>query len=122
MNEIKELTCISCPMGCNLEVVLDGQSVIEVKGYTCKRGEEYGRKECTNPTRIVTTTISVDNGVLPVVSVKTNRDIPKGKIFSCINELKNIKIKAPVHIGDVIVPNILGTGSDIVATMDVAAI
>lgn len=122
MDNKRELTCIGCPIGCNLEILIDNGSVKEVIGNSCKRGIDYGIKECTNPTRILTTTVSVENGKLGIVSVKTSSDIPKNKIFSCVNELKNIKVKAPVHIGDIIVYNILGTGSNIVATMEVPTV
>lgn len=115
----KELTCISCPLGCNLEVDIIDENNIKVTGNSCKRGEAYGIKECTNPTRIVTSTVLVKNGTEEVVPVKTERDIPKGKIFDCIRALKGLSVETPVKIGDVIVENILGTGVNIVATKNV---
>ncbi len=114
--EVKNLTCINCPMGCPLTIEMEGEQVIGVSGNTCKRGEVYARKEVTNPTRIVTTTVKVTNGTSGMVSVKTKEDIPKGKIFDCVKALKNVQVEAPVHIGDVIVYNIAETGVDIVAT------
>jgi len=112
----KELICIGCPKGCPLTVELDGESVFSISGYTCKRGEVYGRKEVVSPTRIVTSTVDVKGGKLARVSVKTKEDIPKEKIFECIKALKNIKMYAPVNIGDIIVANVADTGVDIVAT------
>jgi CxxC motif-containing protein len=112
----RDLVCIGCPMGCQLQVKLEGDQVIEVSGNTCKKGEEYGTKECTDPTRIVTSSVYVEGGVIDVVSVKTENDIPKGKIFDCVKALKGIVVKAPVNIGDTIVENIAGTGVNIVAT------
>ncbi len=117
--EERNLTCISCPMGCPLTVVLNDQEVVSVSGNTCKRGDIYARKEVTNPTRIVTTTVRVEDGSADMVSVKTKEDVPKGKIFECVEALKNVTVKAPVHIGDVIVSNVAGTGVDIVATKNV---
>ncbi|MBV4419986.1 DUF1667 domain-containing protein [Clostridium tyrobutyricum] len=114
--ENRELTCIGCPMGCQLLVKLEGDKVIEVTGNTCKRGEIYGQKECTNPTRIVTSSVYVKNGEIDVVPVKTEKDIPKGKIFDCIKALKDVVVEAPINIGDVVVKDILGTGVDIIAT------
>ena len=114
--EVKNLTCINCPMGCPLTIEMEGEQVIQVSGNTCKRGEIYARKEVTNPTRIVTITVKVTNGTSGMVSVKTKEDIPKGKIFDCVKALKNVQVEAPVHIGDVIVENIAETGVDIVAT------
>ena len=117
--EIKKLTCINCPVGCSLKVELDGENVICVSGNTCRRGEIYARKEVTNPTRIVTSTVKVVNGTSGTVSVKTKEDIPKEKIFACVQALRGIEVQAPVHIGDVILENVAGTGVDIVATRKV---
>ena len=117
--EVKNLTCINCPMGCPLTIEMEGEQVIQVSGNTCKRGEIYARKEVTNPTRIVTTTVKVINGTSGMVSVKTKEDIPKGKIFDCVKALKNVQVEAPVHIGDVIADNIAETGVDIVATRNI---
>ncbi|MBM6855522.1 DUF1667 domain-containing protein [Mediterraneibacter glycyrrhizinilyticus] len=118
--EIRNLTCISCPMGCPITVEMDGDEVVSVTGNTCKRGDVYARKEVTNPTRIVTSTVRVIGGKADMVSVKTKEDIPKGKIFDCVKALKGVEVEAPVRIGDVIVPDVAGTGVDIVATKNVA--
>ena len=88
--EKRNLTCIGCPMGCALLVEMDGKEIISVTGNTCKKGAEYAVKEVTNPTRIVTTTVRVKNGSMPVVSVKTAQDIPKGKIFDCVEALRDV--------------------------------
>ena len=120
--EVKNLTCISCPMGCQITVEMDGGEVVSVTGNTCKRGDVYARKEVTNPTRIVTSTVKVSGGKADMVSVKTKEDIPKGKIFDCVRALKGVEVKAPVRIGDVIVADVAGTGVDIVATKNIAAI
>ena len=118
--EVKNLTCINCPMGCALTVEMNGNEVVNVTGNTCNRGDAYARKEMTSPTRIVTSTVKVTGGKSDTVSVKTKTDIPKGKIFECIIELKNVTVQAPVGIGDVIVEDIADTGVDIVATRNVA--
>ena len=118
--EMKNLTCINGPMGCALTVEMNGDEIVNVTGNICNRGDVYARKEMTNPTRIVTSTVKVTGGTSDTVSVKTKEDIPKGKIFECIRELKNVTIQAPVQIGDVIVEDIADTGVDIVATRNVA--
>ena len=118
----RELTCIGCPMGCALVVELDGKEVISVKGNSCKIGENYGKKECTNPTRVVTTSVSVTGGEGEVLSVKTESDIPKKMIYDCISALKNVVVKAPIHIGDVVLENVLNTGVNIIATKDIKAV
>lgn len=117
--EKRELICIGCPMGCPLTVELEGGEIRNITGYTCKKGDTYARKEVTNPTRIVTSTVEVEGGGVPRVSVKTREDIPKAMIFQCVKALKGVTVKAPIHIGDVIVANAAGTGVDIVATRNV---
>ena len=113
------LICIGCPLGCPLEVEMEGAEVLTVTGQTCRNGEKYARKELTNPTRIVTSTVRVTGGTLRMVSVKTSAAIPKGKIFVCVKELQAIDIPAPVAIGDVIIADVCGTGVSIVATKNV---
>ncbi|MGN0793398.1 MAG: DUF1667 domain-containing protein [Candidatus Ventricola sp.] len=113
------LICIGCPLGCPLTVEMEGDEVKAVSGNTCPRGDAYARKELTNPTRIVTSTVRVAGGKLAMVSVKTASDIPKGKIFDCVKALKDVEVKAPVKIGDVIVENVAGTGVNIIATKNV---
>lgn len=117
--EKRELICICCPLGCSLEVDLSDGNNIKVKGNSCKRGEVYGIKECTNPTRIVTTTVFVKDGLEEVLPVKTERGIPKDKIFDCVRFLKDVTVEAPVKIGDIIVDNILDIGVNIVATKNI---
>lgn len=120
--ERKELICIGCPLGCNLTVEMDGGQVVSVNGNTCKRGDDYARKELTDPRRIVTSTVPVVGGNLPVVSVKTASDIPKGKIRECLCALKGVTLTAPVQIGDVIVENVADTGVDVIATKSISAV
>ena len=115
----KELICIGCPMGCPIVVEMEDGKVLSVTGNTCPRGESYARKEVTNPTRIVTTTVRVDGGKVPMINVKTERDIPKDKIFECIAALRGVTMKAPVHIGDIILENVAGTGVNVVAAGNV---
>lgn len=113
------LTCIGCPLGCAITLEMNGDEIVSITGNTCKIGENHARKEMTNPTRIVTSTVKVIGGRLPVVSVKTAADIPKDKIFDCVRILQSVEVAAPVCIGQVIVSDILGTGVDIIATRNV---
>lgn len=117
--EKRELTCIGCPLGCAVTVSMNGGEVVSVEGNTCKRGAEYARKEVTNPTRIVTSTVVVTGGKDATVSVKTRTDIPKEKIFDCVRALKGVLVSAPVHIGDVVLADVAGTGVDMIATSNV---
>lgn len=122
MSNIRELTCIGCPMGCQLKAKIENGKVVEVTGNTCKRGQIYAEKECTNPTRIVTSSVMVEGGEIDMVSVKTEKDIPKQKIFECVKELKGIKVKAPVKIGDIIIEDVAKTGVNVVATKNVKSV
>lgn len=113
------LICIRCPLGCRITVDLSGKDIRSITGNTCKRGEDYARREMTAPARTVTTTVRVSGGSSPMVPVKTKTDIPKDKIFDCIRCLKDICVSTPVHIGDVILTDAAGTGVDIVATKEI---
>ncbi len=117
--EKRELTCIQCPLGCQITVTLDNGKVVDVTGNTCPRGDKYARAEVTNPTRVVTSIVRVEGGHLPAVSVKTKDVIPKGKISDILAEIKPVIVKAPIKIGDVIIPNVAGTGVDVVATKNI---
>ena len=105
---MRELICITCPKGCHLKV--DEENDYKVTGN--------GKKECTHPTRVVTSTVKIVGAEIERLSVKTNGDIPKEKIFDVMKELNRVVVKAPVHREDVIVSNICGTGVDLVATKD----
>lgn len=113
---IKDLICISCPMGCHLKVDVENKTV---EGNACKRGEVYGINEITNPVRVITSTVKVINGELPVVPVKTKEPVPKDMNFKVMEVLKGVQVEAPIKVGDIIVKNILETGIDIVATRNI---
>ena len=110
------LVCIVCPKGCHLQV--DEANGCSVTGFGCPRGEEYGRKELLNPTRVVTSTVACRGGVHPRLPVKPSRDIPKGKVRQAVALLDQITVQAPVRRGQVILADVLGTGADFVATRD----
>lgn len=118
----RNLICIGCPLGCPLQATLSDSGEIEkIEGNTCPRGDAYARKELTNPTRIVTSTVRVSgsqNGYV-TVSCKTETDVPKGKIFDVIKDICGITMTAPIHIGQVIKNNVAGTGVNMVATKEI---
>lgn len=117
--ETRNLTCIGCPLGCSLSVQIENEQVVSVSGNTCPRGDAYVRKEVTNPTRIVTSTVRVAGANGGMVSCKTQEDIPKNMIFDVVNALKEVEVDPPVRIGDVLVENVAGTGVNVVATKNV---
>lgn len=106
-------------MGCELTVKMENGTVASVSGYTCRRGKIYAEKEVTHPVRVVTTTVRVLGGVLPVVPVKTRTDIPKELVFACVRELRDLTVEAPVQIGQTILKNAAGTGVEVAATRTV---
>lgn len=108
--------CIMCPLGCPLDIQ-DQNGEIAVNGNTCKRGEVYGKQEYTSPKRVVTSLVKVEGH--GVTSVKTDNLIDKEIIFDILNELKKIKLQAPVKVGQVVIENILNTGVNIVATREI---
>lgn len=113
----REMVCVACPLGCALSVELDDEgNVLSVTGNTCKRGEKYAKDECTNPVRMLTTTIKINGAALPVVPVKTSAPIPKGMMFECMKVINEKAVDAPVKMGEVLISNICDTGVDIVAT------
>jgi len=114
--EIKNFICINCPLGCPLTVEVENGQVVKVSGNTCKRGETYAVKEITAPSRTVTSTVRVKGGERPVVAVRTKTDIPKDKIFACMEAINQVEITAPVKIGDVVIADVCGTGVDVVTT------
>ncbi len=109
---IKELTCIVCPMGCSLKAEIINDRVVNITGNTCARGENYAVAEFTDPRRTVTTTIKCDNG--KVLPVKTDRAVPKDKMFDCIKIINSNVAHLPISVGDVIIKDVFG--SNIVAT------
>jgi CxxC motif-containing protein len=119
VTEEKVIICIGCPKGCSIKVMHDGGSIQGISGYTCKNGLEYAKNEFTSPKRILTSTVRIKNGVLPLLPVKTKGAISKDKIFECMKEISGITLEAPVVLGTVIKSDIGGTGVDLVATRSI---
>lgn len=111
-----ELICIVCPKGCHLCV--DEENGYAVKGNSCDRGEEYGKREVQNPVRVLTSTVYVEGAGGRCCPVKTSEAIPKKDIFRAMAELRELTVQAPVKTGDVIVKNVCGSGADWIATKD----
>lgn len=118
MQKTELITCINCPMGCRMEVTLEDGAVISVKGNTCKRGETYAHQECTQPLRMITAVAPVKNSFAPV-SLKTRTPIPKSKITECMRAIDALELEAPIHAGDVLISDVVGTGVDVIATKSV---
>lgn len=117
MSVIK-MTCIVCPRGCSLEVDPEAGTVT---GNSCRRGFEHGLAEATNPVRTLTSTARVvdENGeAADMEPVRTAKPIPKRMLFDAMREVDALRVRRPIHRGDVLIPNLLGTGVDLIATKD----
>lgn len=113
---IKEMICIQCPRGCHLKIDTE---TLEVTGNFCPRGAKYAVSELTHPERTLTTTVKVLGGHIARASCRSDRPLPKEKIFEAMEIIDALSFKAPVKLGDVLVENILGTGANIIATKTV---
>lgn len=114
--------CIGCPLGCRLEVDedLEEHAIVEVRGFSCRRGKEYAIQEHTAPQRMVTTTVAIDKARWARLPVRTSKPAPKDKVLEICRALRTVRVSAPIASGDMIVRNVLDTGVDIIATRDMA--
>ncbi len=119
--ETRELTCIVCPVGCRLKAEMADGKVISVEGNSCKRGAQYAVDELCAPKRMVTSTVRVSGGFLPLVPVKTAQAVPKEKIGEVLAEVCAVQLVAPVKLGQVVLANAAGTGVDVVASRSMPA-
>lgn len=108
----RNLTCIVCPMGCSIDVEIENGEVKSISGNTCPRGAEYAKNECISPVRTITSTVRCADG--SVIPVKTDKPIPKDKIFECMKIINNTTPALPISAGDVIIKDVYG--SNIIAT------
>ncbi len=115
----KEIICIICPLSCSLTVNYTQKAVQSVEGNQCERSLDYAEKEIFNPERTLTTTVRVKHGHLPLVSVRTNKALPKELLFDAMDLLAEIEVEAPIKIGHKIAENLFNTGVDVVATKNV---
>lgn len=120
--ETKKFNCIMCPNGCELTVTLQDGKFINVTGNACPNGEKYAKKEVTSPVRALTGTVKLTGAGLPLLPVVSSKELPKDKILAAAAELRKVTVAAPVKEGQIIIPNILGLGVDIIASCDFACI
>lgn len=114
----EKMICITCPMGCTLEVTREGTSVLSVDGHTCKRGPDYVQRELTDPRRMVASTVRVKGGIHPLVPVYTGAPVPKPRIFELLAQLRVLELEAPVTMNQVVLENVLGEGINVIASRD----
>lgn len=109
----RNLTCIVCPLGCETEIEISGGKVVSVKGNTCKRGEKYAIEECTDPKRVITSTIRTKMGIVPV---KTDKSVSKEKIFEIMEKINAFYSEKNFEIGDIAVKNIDGENANLIVS------
>ena len=112
------LVCINCPRGCHLVVNVVNDKII-VEGNFCPKGETYATNELTNPLRTVTTTLEIESKLYRRLPVITSAPIPKARVADLMKSLKDVKVKAPIKLGEVIVNNILGLNIDLIASKSI---
>lgn len=121
MTNTKELICINCPMGCRLNVEMEQDQVLSVTGNICARGEKFARQEAVEPLRVLTSLMRV-RGMEKPFSVKTSSPVPKRLLFDCVNYIFTHPAEEsalPIHVGDVLIANICGSGADLISTQEV---
>jgi CxxC motif-containing protein len=117
----KSLICISCPLGCSLDVVYEPNKIVSVDGATCKRGQTYAEKEIFDPERVVTSTVKVVGASIDFLPVKTDTTVRKEMMTEVMKKVFEVKVKAPVKVGDIICKNIAESGANLVATRSLEA-
>ena len=113
-----KLTCVECPMGCEIDVEVSDGKVLSVKGNTCPRGKAYAQNEVVCPRRVLTSSVRAKNGKM--VSVKTDAPIKRADTFEIMEVLNTIVVDVPVKIGQVIKENIT-ENINLVATSNLKA-
>lgn len=116
--ETHEYLCTGCPLGCRLEVDAVDGDVVEVRGFTCRRGERYGRQEHLDPRRPLSTTVWVEGAAIRRVPVRTAAAVPRDQLLEVMGALAGIRVAAPVRRGDVVLADVVGTGIDVIVTRD----
>ena len=135
---LRTFTCIMCPRGCDLEAVVEpakgqdnrgregsqecGLQILQITGNACPKGEQYVRQEIENPMRNIATSILVEGGELPLASVRLTGPVPKGRIFDVMKEIRQVRRPAPVTEGQVVIPDVLGLGVDVIVTKTVESV
>ena len=125
VTETLQFNCTTCPSECLLTVEVERDAdgaVVEVRsvtGNSCPRGDTFAHQELTCPMRVLTTTVAVSSGDEALLPVRTAEAIPLSLHAQAMDLIRGLVVKAPIHMGDVVLPNLLDTNIDLVASMDV---
>jgi CxxC motif-containing protein len=118
--EQRQFVCVTCPVGCAIDALVDGDKLIECHGQACKRGIAFVREELTAPKRMFTTTVRVVGGKLALVPVRSAQPLPKGILLSVAAMLRDVTLQAPVAEHQVVVQDVLHSGVDIITSRELA--
>jgi CxxC motif-containing protein len=112
----KRVTCVVCPVGCEIIITGSEREVAEVTGFQCKKGKSYAQNEHLNPKRIFTSTVKVRNYDYTVLPVRSDAPVPKKILFECMEIIRHITVTSPVKQGQIIIRDIMGSGVNIIAS------
>ena len=116
---MREMYCITCPNGCKLTVYEHTRTSVEVEGNGCDKGHDYAVAEVTNATRSLTTTVRTTLPGVPVLPVRTDGEIPKGKIMDAMLELSSVVVNVELDCGDTVLEDVAGSGVRVIAASDI---
>ena len=123
--ETLQFNCTTCPSECLLTVEVerdaDGHvaAVRSVTGNSCPRGDKFAHQELTCPMRVLTTTVAVSGGDEALLPVRTAEAIPLKLHAQAMALIRELVVNAPINMGDTILPNLLNTNIDLIASMDI---
>ena len=123
--ETLQFNCTTCPSECLLTVEVEHDAngaVVEVRsvtGNSCPRGDKFAHQELTCPMRVLTTTVAVSGGDETLLPVRTAEAIPLALHAQTMDLIRGLVVKAPIRMGDVILPNLLDTNINLIASMDI---
>ena len=112
-------TCILCPNGCEIAVRYEGKQLLSCEGNLCPKGEEYVTQEIRSPMRTIASSVPVVGGELPLASVRLTKPIPRERIFDLMEEIRRLRLEAPVKAGTVLLKNPLGFETELIVTRNV---
>ena len=118
--EKRHFVCVICPIGCEVDVVHDGDRIISMEGNKCKKSEEFVKQELIEPMRVLTTTVRIQGARWPIIPVRTDKAVPKRLFPRVMRQLRRIDLQAPVSMLDVVVKDVAGTGANVIATRTVS--
>jgi len=114
----KNIICIECPQGCHITLDMEANKVMKISGNKCPKGEKYALSEIKNPTRVLATSVAAEGMPFKMLAVKTDKPIPKTDLIRAMREVKKIRVKKPVHVGEVIASNFMKPGVNLVVTRE----